>query len=123
MTRDGWRISKIASFLVIDRRTVKKYLGMTEGGYLEHLESLRKRKKELSYYEGFVKAKLDRFPETSAAQMYDWLKEHYDNFPEVSSKTVYNFIMWVRQQHNIPKESKTRDYMVVDELPYEPGAG
>jgi hypothetical protein len=65
-----------------------------------------------------VKAKLDRYPETPAAQMHDWLKEHYEDFPEVSSKTVYNFIMWVRQQYNIPKESKARDYMVVDELPY-----
>lgn len=118
MSRDGWKLSRISSFLKIDRRTVKKYLGMTEDEYFDYIKSHRKRKKELSYYEGFVKAKLDRFPETSAAQMHDWLKEHYDNFPKVSSKSVYNFVMWVRQQHNIPKETKARDYSIVDELPY-----
>ncbi|MFC2086706.1 IS21 family transposase [Bacteroidota bacterium] len=118
MTRDGWKISKIALYLVIDRRTVKKYLKMDEQMYLEYISSLKRRKKELQDYEAFVKIKLERYPDTSAAQMHDWLKEHYDNFPGISAKTVFNFVQWVRQQHNIPKEKKQRDYLIVEELPF-----
>jgi transposase len=118
MHRDGWKVSRIATFLVINRRTVSKYLSMTEEEFFIYQESFRDRKRELDPYEGFVKIKLERYPQTSAAQMHDWLKEHYDGFPEVSSKTVYNFVMKVRQEHNIPKAGKKRDYSIVEELPY-----
>jgi transposase len=118
MHRDGWKVSRIASFLVINRRTITKYLSMTEEEYFAYLESIRDRKRELDPYEGFVKIKLEKYPQTSAAQMHDWLKEHYDDFPQVSAKTVYNFVMKVRQEHNIPKASKQRDYNIVEELPY-----
>ncbi len=50
--------------------------------------------------------------------MQDWLKEYDFNFPEVHPKTVYNFVMWVRQEYNIPKEKKHREYLAVEELPY-----
>ena len=118
MHRDGWKVSRIASYLVINRRTITKYLSMTEEEYFAYLESIRDRKRELDPYEGFVKIKLEQFPQTSAAQMHDWLKEHYDDFPKVSPKTVYNFVMKVRQEHNIPKANKQRDYLIVEELPY-----
>lgn len=118
MHRNGWKVSRIADFLVINRRTVSKYLSMTEQEYFAYQESIRARKRELDPYEGFVKIKLELFPQTSAAQMHDWLKEHYDGFPEVSPKTVFNFVMKVRQEHNIPKTGQQRDYSIVEELPF-----
>lgn len=118
MSRDGWKVARIATFLGINRRTVFKYLKMTEEEFLEYQQSINNRTRELDPYEGFVKIKLERYPETSAAQMHDWLKEHYNHFPEISPKTVYNFVMRVRQQHNIPKTGKQRDFCIVEELPY-----
>lgn len=118
MRRNGWKISRIASFLVINRRTVSKYLAMTEQEFLDYQDDIRARKSELDPYEGFVKIKLEQYPDTSAAQMHDWLKEHYAHFPEVSPKTVYNFVMRVRQAHNIPKISHSRDFCIVEELAY-----
>lgn len=76
------------------------------------------RVRELSAYESFVKIKLEKYPDTSASQMHDWLKEFDENFPKVSPKTVYNFVMWVRQVHNIPKIREKREYLIVEELPY-----
>ena len=76
MHRNGWKVSRIADFLVINRRTVSKYHSMTEHEYFDYQESIRARKRELDPYEGFVKIKLELFPQTSAAQMHDWLKEH-----------------------------------------------
>ncbi|MYY27375.1 DDE-type integrase/transposase/recombinase [Elizabethkingia anophelis] len=36
----------------------------------------------------------------------------------MSSKTVFNFVKGIRVAFNIPKESSTRDYQMVEELPY-----
>jgi transposase len=118
LSRNGWSKSRIASFLVINRRTVSKYLQMSENDYIEYLNGQKSRARELRDYESFVKIKLERYPETSSAQMHDWLKEHYEYFPNVSEKTVFNFVQWIRQEYNIPKIKKQRDYFIVEELPY-----
>lgn len=115
--RAGYSISYIAKYIVADWRTVKKYLSMDEREYESFIESQGSRKKELCDYEHFVKEKLKTYPDTSAAQMHDWLKECYPSFPQVNPKTVYNFVMSVRQQYNIPKTSPTREYFMVEELP------
>jgi len=118
LNREGFSISYIADYLVLNWRTVKKYLSMDESQYEAFIEQQTIRKKELEPYEHFVKVKLDTFPETSASQMHDWLKEHYPYFPSVNPKTVYNFVMMVRQKYNIPKQQHRRDYFIVEELPY-----
>ena len=118
MKRDGFSDSRIGKELVISRHTVKRYLSMSEEEYNLFLEKQSKRKKELQPYEDFVKSKLEIYPETSAAQMHDWLKEHYSCFPNVSPKTVYNFLMWVRQKHGIPKIIVAREYSIIEETDY-----
>ena len=39
------------------------------------------RKKYLLSFEEFVETRLEKYQETSAAQMHNWLKEHHENFP------------------------------------------
>ena len=118
LRREGHSISYITDHLVINWRTVKKMLSMDDREYEIYLSTQINRPRELAAYESFVKIKLDRFPATSASQMHDWLKEFDENFPKVNPKTVYNFVMWVRQEYNIPKIKKERDYFIVEELPY-----
>jgi hypothetical protein len=118
LDREGHSISYIANYLVLNWRTVKKYLSMGEAEYEAFIESQSNRRKGLAPYEHFVKLKLEQFPGTSASQIHDWLKEHYESFPKVSQKTVFNFVMWVRQQHHIPKVRNKRDYFIVEELPF-----
>lgn len=118
LDRLGFSKAKIADFLVMDARTVGKYLKMDEQEYEQHLAHLSVRKKILSEYETFVVNKLSDFQDTSAAQIHDWLKESHPDFPEVSPRTVFNFVMYVRQKHNIPYVPKVREYFPIDELPY-----
>ncbi|MCK5170136.1 MAG: IS21 family transposase [Bacteroidales bacterium] len=118
MNRQGYSVSYIASCLVINWRTVKKYLSMDEREYEDFINHYSNRKKGLNPYKHFVKVKLEQYPNTSASQMHDWLKEHYNSFPKVNPKTVYNFVMWVRQEYNIPKVNSDREYFIVEELPY-----
>lgn len=72
----------------------------------------------LCTYTDFVKSKLEQYPDTSCAQMHDWLKEYHLDFPGVAVKTVYNFVWWVRQRFNIPLPCiPRREYGVVPEQP------
>jgi len=116
--RLGFSSERIARYLGMDGRTIRKYLTMSEQDFEQSLISRVKREKTLSSYEDFVKQKLLEFQDTSSSQIHDWLKEHHPDLPDVTSKTVYNFVMHVRQTHNIPIVKPAREYSPVEELPY-----
>jgi transposase len=115
---NGKSPSQIAEYLVMDTRTVKKYLAMSEKEYEASLGSQSRRTKKLASYEDFVKGRLELCPEASSAQVHDWLKEHYPLFPKASIRTVYDFVLFVRQKHNLVKAFTSREYQQVEELPY-----
>jgi len=119
MHREGYSISKINDLLGLHRNTIRKYLSMTEADYEMLLIKQSERKKELDPYEGFVKDRLLLYPETSASQMHDWLKEHHgSSFRQVNPKTIFNFVHAVRNKYNIPKPVSKRQHQIVEELPY-----
>jgi hypothetical protein len=118
MFREDHTISEISRELVLNRRTVRSYLSMTELQYEQFISNQSDRKKDLLDFEDFVKSRLEQFQDTSTAQIHDWLKEKHENFPKVSTKTIYNFVMWVRQKYNLPKVKPVREYMIVEELAY-----
>lgn len=118
LSRLGFSKAKIAGYVVMDPRTVSRYLSMSEEEFFKYLDRQHARTKVLDAYEGFVKEKLKLYPDTSTAQIFDWLKESHADLPDVSTRTVFNFVMHVRQKHNIPFESTGRTYFPVEELPY-----
>jgi len=118
LKREGLKPAQISRHLVLDYRTVKKYLSMSEQEYEDFLEVQSTRHKMLAPYEDFVKARLVDCPDASAAQIEDWLKEHFKDFIDVNAKTVFNFVLYVRNKHGIPKPFNNRDYTLTDEMPY-----
>jgi transposase len=118
LKRFGFSGARIARYLVMNPRTVSKYLLMTVDEYEQFLLKSCERNKKLSTYESFVFNKLSLYQDTSTAQIHDWLKENYIYFPDVSTRTVYNFVMYVRQKYNIPIVSAGREFFPVEELPY-----
>ena len=118
LSAEGYSITKISAITGLHFRTIKKYLSMSEKEFESFQDSLSDRKKQLLPYEDFVRRKLEVFRDTSAAQMHDWLKEHFADFPVVNPKTVFNFIHWIRNKHNLPLVQQTREYEIVPELPY-----
>jgi transposase len=118
MDYEGHSITKIAEHFGINWRTAKRMLSMSEQEFSQGLENGRLRKRSLDAYESFIKEKLTAFPDTSSAQMHDWLKEHHPDFPPVSQKTVFNFVQHLRDRYNIPKAESVREYVCVPELPY-----
>ena len=116
--RSGYKVAQISRDLGLNKRTVRKYLSMSEEEYLDFINSQKNREKLLEPYEDFVKTRLENCEDASAAQVHDWLKEHYDDFIDVNEKTVFNFVLYVRSKYGIPKTFNQRDYSKVDELPY-----
>lgn len=116
--REGFSDAWIGRYLVLDRRTVKKYLNMSEEEYLSFKDSGQPRKKRLAPYEDYVRVRLEECPDASAAQVHDWLKEHFEDLIGVNEKTVFNFVLTVRSKYDIPKLFHHRDFGKVEELPY-----
>jgi IS30 family transposase len=114
----GFSISYISKHCELDWRSVKKYLSMSEAQYEAFLHTQCERKKQLEPYESFIHSRLSSYPDTSAAQMHDWLKEHHADFPQVNPKTVFNFVNWVRQKYHLLKTEVGRQYQMVEETPY-----
>lgn len=117
MSREGHSISQISEYLVLNRRTVAKYLAMNEQGYEDFLLRQSDRKCILDPFEEFVVGKLKSFPNTPSAQMHDWLKEAFSELPKVDPKTVFNFVSKMRGKYNIPITEDPRQCMIVEELP------
>ena len=116
--RLGFSKNKIAGYLKINWRTVKKYLNMTEEEFEQFLLQKSNKDRILDPYKDFVHSRLKEYSDTTAAQLFDWLKENHDDLPDVCEKTVYNFVMDVRQEYNIPVIDIFREYFPVEELPY-----
>lgn len=118
MDREGFSIAKIADYLGMNWRTAKRLLSLSEEEFAEELTKPKGRKKTLEHYTDFVREKLELYPDTSAAQMHDWLKEHHQDFPSVNQKTIFNFVQSVRTTYNILRAESDRAYGMVQELPY-----
>jgi len=116
--REGFKPAQISRDLSLDRRTIRKYLAMSEAEYLDFINRQSDRDKVLAPYEDYIKARLELCEDASAAQVHDWLKENIKDFMDVNSKTVFNFILFVRTKYGIPKPFHHRDFSKVEELPY-----
>ena len=93
----GLNKSQISVELSLDRSTVRKYLSMDEHSFTNWISVVQHRPKKLKEYLTYVKTTLESHPYLSAAQVEDWLKEHYSDLPMVHSKTVYNFVEQIRK--------------------------
>jgi len=112
-------ISAISRKSGFDRKTVRKYLSMSESDLESYLEKVKHRQQKLSCYEIFVKERIEKDSECSAAQVEDWLKEYYPDFPPVTSRTVYNFVHKIRLKYNLAKTKvEPRQFEAVEELAY-----
>jgi len=116
--QQGFSITKISDITGINWRTIKSYLSMTIDEFNQFIESKSQRKRGLLSYESFVKSRLEKYQDTSAAQMHDWLKESFPKFPQTAIRTMFNFVMWVRQKYNLPQIKPVREYEMLEEAPY-----
>ena len=58
MKREGYSLSKISRTVLMDRRTIRHYLSLSEAGFDLFMERQAERKKDLLSYEIFIRAML-----------------------------------------------------------------
>lgn len=110
----GFKQARVSSMLGIHRNTVKRYWNMSADKFEENTFAVN-RTKLLSEYEEIIVHWLTEYPTISAAQVCDWLKEHYhEHFKE---RTVSRYVKDLRNKYNIKKTAHPRDYEAVEELP------
>jgi transposase len=112
----GLNISQIARRLKISRNTVYKYLNMSPEEMHVFVESMKTRRKKLDSCETQILQWLKNYPDLSAAQIHDWLKERSLNI-DVCESTVRNFVRHLRERHGIPKCKPMRQYEAIEDPP------
>ena len=106
--------SQVAKQLNIDTRTVKKYWNMTEQDFVNLVKKLNesKSKSVLDQYKDEILGFLTTYKSFTAAQVYDRLKEQHINF-NLCESSVRNYVAKLREQHNLNKKIKEREYVAV----------
>jgi transposase len=110
----GFTRSRSAKQLKINRETVTRYWDISADEFEAQLYSIN-RVQLLSKYEEIITAWLLQYPTMTAAQVCDWLKEHYKE--DIKERTVSRFVKALRDKYNLKKSNHPRDYEAVDELP------
>lgn len=101
----GLNKTQIGLEVGIHRKTVRKYLTMSEDEFHSWIEQIKNQPKKLNMYYDYVRQLLESHPYLSAAQVEDRLKEEFTELPMVHSKTVFNFVENIRLQHGINKHA------------------
>lgn len=117
LKKQGFKKLQTAKALNIDVKTVRKYWVMTERDYLAYANECKQRSRIMAAYDRFIIDKLKRFPDVTAAQIYDWLRESYKDFTPAYS-TVRLHVRELREREGIPKSAHLRQYEAVEELPF-----
>jgi len=116
MKAKGLKISQISRKLNVSRNTVYKYLSMNPDEFKQFIEGLETRKKKLDPYEQRILQWLREYPDLSAAQIWDWLKEHHPEI-QVGESTVRSYVRMLRKLHGIPKKTEQRQYEAIPDPP------
>jgi len=112
----GLNKSQIARYLGISRPTLYKYINMTPDEFEEKLKEMKTRQKKPDKYHDEILSWLKEFPDSSGAQIYDWLEEKYNQL-DFAESTLRNYIRNLRNEHNIPKNQATRTYEAIKDPP------
>ncbi len=112
----GLNKSQVARKLNINRRTVDKYWEVTPDGFAKLKEGSRVRTKKLEKHKGLILSWLLEFPDASAAQIEDWLKENNIEYYG-KERTLRRYVARLREEYEIKKSTVHRQYEAVDELP------
>ena len=75
LKRNHLNKSQTANRLGIDYKTVAKYWDMPPDVYSKTLEKAKTRRKKADQYKDYVVSCLQQYPDMTAAQVYDWIKE------------------------------------------------
>ena len=102
----GFKKAGIAKQLKINRETVSRYWNMTAEEF-EDEQNRVKKLSTLSNREEIILKWIEEYPTITAAQVCDWLKEHYKEF--YSERIVSRYVKQLREQYHLLKSNHPRE--------------
>jgi len=103
---------------VSDGVTVKKYYAMNEADLKTSFWTKAKKVKTFASFKDFVRSRLEEFPETPAAQLFDWLKEATINCRMSCKKTSITLLCKSSGVYIPFRGNVLESYGPGEELPY-----
>ena len=108
--------SQVARRLKIDYKTVAKYWDMPPDVYAEKLNEAKSRTKKADQYKDYVVSCLQKYPDMTAAQIYDWIKEKTGKKKlPFRMRSFRNYVRGIRKEYGIEKPDKERQYEAVED--------
>ena len=112
----GFKKAQAARQLDLNRETVTKYWDMPPDEYDGLTKKHRTRKADI--YQDLIVGWLTEYPDITAAQMYDWCKEHSKlETLDFQKRSFQDYVNSIRKERDIPKPEHSRQYEAVEELP------
>ncbi len=116
--RDGLNRNQVKRRLSIDYKTVDKYWDMSPDEYASTLEKSKSRTRKADKYRSFTLDCLEKYPDMSAAQVYDWIKEKTGQVTlEFKQRAFRSYVKLLREEYDIRKPVTTRQYEAVEDPP------
>ncbi len=117
LKRNGLNKSQIRRRLKIDYKTVLKYWDMAPDDYATAITLAKSRSKKADKYKSYVVEYLEKYPDMTAAQIYDWIKERTNlRSLDFQKRTFRYYVSEVREEYGIKKPDATRQYEAVNDL-------
>lgn len=117
LNREGHSISRIKKLTGYDRKTIRKYLRMTEEEFLAQGCCVRHYSSRLDKYRDFIVSRLENYGFLSTAAIHTQLRLNFPDLEKFNQKTVYNYVQRVRKEEDIPMESEgdNRPYSMLEQ--------
>jgi len=113
----GLNKSQAERLIGINWKTVDNYWEMTPEEFAARQKKSKNRRKNLESFKEQILDWLHKYPDLSGAQVHDWLKEHYGDRYQGKERTLRRYISSLRQEYQITKGQRQRQYQAVQELP------
>lgn len=114
MKSEGFSQRQVARTLEVHRRTVKKYWDMTPDEYQSTILEPAK-KSRLEQHKELILSWLRTYPEVTAAQIHDWLKEKYSL--QLAENSVRRYTRILRIEYDIKPAAGDREYEAIQDPP------
>lgn len=117
LKREGHSISRIKKLTGYDRKTIRKYLRMSEEEFLAQGCCVRHYSSRLDKYRDFIVSRLENYPFLSSAAVHTQLRMNFTDLEKFNPKTVYNYVQRIRKEENIPMEPEgtNRPYCMLEQ--------
>ncbi len=114
LKRQKYKKAKVAKKLRINRETVTKYWDMSPEEYDALTNKHRERKPDR--FKSIIVGWLKDFPDMTAAQIYDWLKERSPSEQlDFQKRSFQDYVNSIRKEYDIKKPETSRQYEASEE--------